>query len=108
MCMYACKKMTATAAERRPDAEILGVTVQKMVTFPTSFELILGTKKDPIFGSVIMVGTGGTAAELFRDRALGLPPARITGSVRFSLGRTTTEADVERAVELIGDRLSGG
>jgi len=70
----AFKKMTATAAERRPDAEILGVTVQKMVTFPTSFELILGTKKDPVFGSVIMVGTGGTAAELFRDRALGLPP----------------------------------
>ena len=70
----AFEKMTATAAKRKPDAEILGVTVQKMVTFPNSFELILGTKKDPVFGSVIMVGTGGTAAELFSDRALGLPP----------------------------------
>ena len=29
---------------------------------------------DPVFGSVIMVGTGGTAAELFRDRALAMPP----------------------------------
>ena len=34
----------------------------------------MGTKKDPIFGAVIMVGMGGVAAEVFRDRALGLPP----------------------------------
>jgi acetyltransferase len=45
-----------------------------MVTYPNSFELIMGSKKDPIFGSVIMVGMGGVAAEVFRDRALGLPP----------------------------------
>ncbi len=29
----------------------------------------MGTKKDPVFGSVIMVGMGGVAAEVFRDRA---------------------------------------
>ena len=40
-------------------------------------------------------------------RALGLPPERVAGSVRFSLGRTTTEADVERAVESIASSLSG-
>ena len=45
-----------------------------MVTYPNSFELIMGTKKDPVFGSVIMVGMGGVAAEVFRDRALALPP----------------------------------
>jgi acetyltransferase len=67
-------KMVAEAAEKRPDAEIIGVTVQKMVSYPNSFELILGTKRDPIFGSVIMVGMGGVAAEVFRDRALALPP----------------------------------
>lgn len=67
-------RITKTAADKRPDAEILGATVQKMVTYPNSFELILGTKKDPVFGSVIMVGMGGTAAEVFRDRALAMPP----------------------------------
>ena len=41
---------------------------------PNAFELIIGSKKDPIFGSVIMVGMGGVAAEVFRDRALALPP----------------------------------
>ena len=70
----AYRQMVKTAAERCPDAEILGVTVQKMVSDPNGFELIVGTKKDPIFGAVIMVGTGGTAAEVFRDRALALPP----------------------------------
>ena len=67
-------EITGRAKQFRPDAEILGVTVQKMVTYPNSFELIMGAKKDPVFGSVIMVGMGGVAAEVFRDRALGLPP----------------------------------
>lgn len=67
-------KMVATAQEHRPDANILGVTVQKMVSYPNAFELIMGMKKDPVFGAVIMVGMGGIAAEVFRDRALGLPP----------------------------------
>ena len=70
----AFERMTKTAAQKRPDAKIVGATVQKMVTYPSSFELILGTKKDPVFGAVIMVGMGGVAAELFRDRALAMPP----------------------------------
>ena len=67
-------KITKRAKEKLPNADIIGVTVQKMVTYPNSFELIMGTKKDPIFGAVIMVGMGGIGAEVFRDRALGLPP----------------------------------
>jgi acetyltransferase len=67
-------RMTNSAAQQRPDANIVGVTMQKMIAYPNSFELILGTKKDPVFGAVIMVGMGGVAADLFRDRALALPP----------------------------------
>jgi acetyltransferase len=70
----AYSRMLKTAGEKRPDATIVGVTVQKMVTYPNGFELIIGTKRDPVFGSVIMVGMGGIAAEVFRDRALALPP----------------------------------
>jgi len=70
----AFEKIVTRAKQKRPDAEIRGVTIQKMVTYPNSFELIMGTKKDPVFGAVIMVGMGGTAAEVFRDRALGMPP----------------------------------
>ena len=66
--------MTQRAAQSRPEADVRGVTVQPMVTATNAFELIMGTKKDPIFGSVIMVGMGGVAAEVFKDRALALPP----------------------------------
>jgi acetyltransferase len=36
--------------------------------------MIAGMKKDSAFGAVLMVGAGGITAELYRDRALGLPP----------------------------------
>ena len=71
---HAYEKMTVQAKEKRPDATILGVTIQKMVAIPNAFELIIGMKKDPIFGAVILVGMGGVAAEVFQDRALALPP----------------------------------
>jgi acetyltransferase len=62
------------ARERRPDATVEGVTVQRMVSAPGGVELIIGAKRDPVFGMVLLVGAGGTAAELFQDRALELPP----------------------------------
>jgi len=68
------EQMTTRAKQMCPNADVRGVTVQKMVSFPNSLELIMGMKKDPVFGAVIMVGMGGTAAELFRDRALAMPP----------------------------------
>ncbi len=68
------QRIVDSATQKRPDATIEGVTVQSMVVAKDSFELILGAKKDPIFGSIIMVGSGGVAAELYGDRSLGLPP----------------------------------
>jgi acetyltransferase len=67
-------QIVTRAAEKRPDAQVTGVTVQPNVTKGNGVELIIGTKKDPIFGAVIMVGMGGVAAEVFRDRALAMPP----------------------------------
>lgn len=68
------RNMVKTAAEKRPDARIDGVTVQKMVDTRHGIELIVGTKKDPIFGTVMLVGMGGTTAELFKDKRLEFPP----------------------------------
>jgi acetyltransferase len=45
-----------------------------MVVAPSGRELIIGAKRDPVFGTVLLVGAGGTNAELFHDRALELPP----------------------------------
>ncbi len=35
--------------------------------------------------------------------AMGLPEAQVQGALRFSLGRTTTAAEIERAVELVAE-----
>ena len=56
-----------------PGAHVEGVSVQKMVPMQ-GYELIVGIKKDPDFGPVIMFGAGGLLTEVFADRALALPP----------------------------------
>jgi len=66
--------MMSAAKLKRPDAKIDGVTVQKMAFSGKGAEMILGFRKDPVFGAVIMAGMGGVTAELFGDRALGFPP----------------------------------
>lgn len=68
------RNMVKTATEKRPDARIDGVTVQRMVKTKGGIELIVGTKKDPVFGTVMLVGMGGTTAELFKDKRLEFPP----------------------------------
>ncbi|HNW99807.1 MAG TPA: bifunctional acetate--CoA ligase family protein/GNAT family N-acetyltransferase [Candidatus Cloacimonadota bacterium] len=70
----AFNKITDNARKLQPDATIQGVTVQPMVDLKNGVEMILGIKRDPVFGSVLMIGTGGIYAELFLDRSLELPP----------------------------------
>jgi acetyltransferase len=67
-------EIVASARRLRPDANVEGVTVQGMVTAADGVELIIGVKRDPVFGPVMMIGFGGVAAEVFQDRALELPP----------------------------------
>ena len=67
-------QIVAAAAEKRPEAQIEGVTVQKMASSPVGHELIVGALRDRVFGTVLLVGAGGVATELFQDRALELPP----------------------------------
>ncbi len=56
-----------------------GVTVQPMVPIDRDgYELILGSTVDPQFGPVLLFGLGGQLVEVFRDRALALPPLNTT------------------------------
>src|SRR5262249_37949517 len=54
-----------------------GVTVQAMVQLD-GYELIIGSSLDPQFGPVLLFGAGGQLVEVFRDRALALPPLTAT------------------------------
>jgi acetyltransferase len=68
------QQLVDRAKRLRPDAEVHGVTLQPMLAAADGVELIVGAKKDPVFGSVMMVGAGGITAEILGDRALELPP----------------------------------
>lgn len=69
-------------------ADFLGVTVQPMVDLSDAYELIVGSSIDPQFGPVVLFGMGGTLVEVFKDRALGLPPLNTTLARRM-IERTT-------------------
>ena len=66
--------MIARARLLRPEARLDGVTIQPMISAAEGIELIIGAKRDPVFGAVVMIGAGGVTAEILRDRALELPP----------------------------------
>ena len=58
------------------DAEIEGCVVQEMR--PPRQELLLGIKRDPQFGPVVVVGAGGVLVELLADVQMALAPFDIT------------------------------
>ena len=107
----AFEQIMTTVKDRRPDVQIEGVTVQKMVSEPVSYELIVGAKRDPVFGTVLLVGAGGITTELYGDRALGLPPLneRLARHMLESLKswplltgyRGKPGVDVERLIEIL-------
>jgi acetyl coenzyme A synthetase (ADP forming)-like protein len=60
-----------TQMSRRLGAAMEGAIVQSMLR---GVELIAGVITDPLFGPVVMFGSGGTAVELFADRVLRILP----------------------------------
>jgi acetate---CoA ligase (ADP-forming) len=68
----AYETVLARASKHRPGAAIRGVLVQQMAG--AGIEMIVGAKRDPVFGAMLMVGFGGIQAEVLRDTALAPAP----------------------------------
>ena len=45
---------------------------------PAGVDLVLGVRRDPVFGPVVLAGLGGTAAEALADVAIRLAPLSVT------------------------------
>ncbi len=74
MVISSFERMLENVRVKQPSAKIDGISVQPMIQFKDSLELIAGIKQDPVFGTILMVGMGGVTAELFADRSLAFPP----------------------------------
>jgi 4-hydroxybutyryl-CoA synthetase (ADP-forming) len=68
----AFRSIIESARKYRTDAKIQGILVQEMVQ--SGKEIILGSKKDPLFGSLIMFGLGGIYVEVLKDVIFRLAP----------------------------------
>jgi acetyltransferase len=73
----AYREIEASVRQKVGEAQFQGVTVQPMVQLD-GYELILGSSVDPQFGPVVLFGSGGLFVEVYRDRALALPPLNAT------------------------------
>jgi acyl-CoA synthetase (NDP forming) len=69
-------EMLERVATKAPRAAIDGVIVAPMAKGLS--ELILGTRIDPVFGPVVMVGLGGIFAEIVQDTAVQMAPVNET------------------------------
>ncbi len=86
-------EMLAGVQGKLPGVKIDGCVVQKMYSRGT--EIIVGVRRDPQFGPLVVVGSGGTDVELLRDISTGIAP--------LSEDRAVDMLDKTRA----GTRLKG-
>jgi acetyltransferase len=99
----------ANARRHVPAARVLGVLVQPMAA--PGREMILGVKRDPTFGPMLMVGLGGVAVEVLKDVALAPVPlepsearallARLEGAALLDAHRGAPAADIDALVDLM-------
>lgn len=89
----AYERILATVKGNAPEARIVGMLVEEMA--PESTEVIVGSTKDPRFGSVLMFGLGGVLVEVLGDTTFRVPPI-------------TAEDALEMVREIKGHRILEG
>jgi len=87
----AYEEMESSITENYSPGDFNGVAVQEMVSLD-GHELIVGSSLDPQFGPVLLFGSGGSLVEVYRDRALALPPLTTTLARRMMEGTRIFEA----------------
>ncbi len=103
------RQMLRDVSERAPAARVEGVLVQSMEQ--EGVELIVGVRRDPVFGPMLTVGLGGVLTELYQDSAHALLPLdeegadrllrRLTAFPLLDGYRNAPKADIQAAVQAI-------
>jgi succinyl-CoA synthetase beta subunit len=71
----AWSEIMANATQHAPDAAIDGVLVQEMAT--GLGQVLLGFKRDPLVGPIVVLGVGGLLTEIYDDTALRMAPVNL-------------------------------
>jgi len=105
----ASARILSATRRHAPAAKIDGVVVQRMAQ--AGVEMILGIKRDPLFGPVILCGLGGILVEWLKDVAVGIPPLtrteahdmvrRLRGFTLLGGARGRPPADVDALCDAI-------
>ncbi|MCX6034237.1 MAG: acetate--CoA ligase family protein, partial [Chloroflexi bacterium] len=66
--------VTGGARLAKPEARLEGVHVQRMSPGPSGQEVIIGARRDPQFGPLMMFGSGGVEVEGLKDVAFAMAP----------------------------------
>jgi acetyltransferase len=92
-----------------PNARIEGVLVQKMAA--KGHEVVVGMLRDPDFGPLVMLGSGGVYLEVLKDVVFAPPPIsrgealRLIGQLRIAPmlagARGQPPADIEALADLV-------
>lgn len=105
----AYEQVIGAARDRMPDADVWGVTLQRMV--PKGREIIVGLDRDPQFGPLLMFGLGGIYVEVLHDVVFRLCPVsameardmvseiRAFGLLRGARGQAP--ADIDAIVDVL-------
>lgn len=99
------------AIDHDSDATVLGVQVQDLVDPEESTETIVGAKRDPQFGHLVMFGLGGIFVQIFEDTSFRVAPVserearEMTGEIQAAPmlrgARGRAPANVDAVVETI-------
>jgi acetyl coenzyme A synthetase (ADP forming)-like protein len=105
----AFNKIISSVKSKIPNAKIDGILVSQQIE--KGVEVILGIKKDPSFGSVIMFGVGGIFVEIFKDVSFRVAPVskeeaismihEIKASKLLQGARGMAVADIDSLAETI-------
>lgn len=109
----AFEEMMRNARHHFPHAKVIGVDIQQLAQ--PGVELIIGVSKDPQFGHLAIIGTGGIYTNIYEDVSFGLVPVTHTEATHmiektkvFSIlqgARGGKKADIPSVVETL-ERVS--